>query len=259
VLVAVVVLVLRWFVVSGVVVRFGACSSFLSRCKQQTQQNTKKVDCEAAGRGGEAFPECRCAPTFMKRAPSCFAGDAAHARMRMRHQLSIPEYEAFLDFMCPTSSLDDNAGGGSGGDSSGGGGGGASLASNSRQQQQWRRRRQPWPPAGSDPRECPRPVLGTYDDHDSGWNNGDARNPQLAAIKNVYLDGLGEPQGSARRSAARGIEASYTFYSESDDGGDGSGGGGGGTIDVVLLDERYYRWVTLLVTNGAVTVAHGAF
>ena len=31
-------------------------------------------------------------------------------------------------------------------------------------------------------------------DHDSGWNNGDGRNPVKHDIKNLYLDAIGEPQ-----------------------------------------------------------------
>jgi alkaline phosphatase D len=55
-------------------------------------------------------------------------------------QLSVPEYQSFLGFMCPN-------------------------------YQQWG----VYPPAGADPAQCPRPVFGTYDDHDSGWNNGNGR------------------------------------------------------------------------------------
>lgn len=50
------------------------------------------------------------------------------------------------------------------------------------------------PPPGSDPSSCSRPVLGVYDDHDSGWNNGNRRNRVKHEIKNLYLDALGEPQ-----------------------------------------------------------------
>jgi hypothetical protein len=55
-------------------------------------------------------------------------------------QLGIREYQQFLSFMCP------------GYQSSG-----------------------VFPPLGTDPAMCPRPIFGTYDDHDSGWNNGNAR------------------------------------------------------------------------------------
>jgi hypothetical protein len=48
-------------------------------------------------------------------------------------QLSIPEYRTFIDFMCD---------------------GPARGAAD--------------PPDGADPAQCPRPIFGTYDDHDSG-------------------------------------------------------------------------------------------
>ena len=31
------------------------------------------------------------------------------------------------------------------------------------------------PPPGTDTQVCPRPVMGIYDDHDFGWNNGNRR------------------------------------------------------------------------------------
>lgn len=55
-------------------------------------------------------------------------------------QLGIREYRQFLAFMCP--------------------GYAASGV---------------FPPLGTDPAMCPRPIFGIYDDHDSGWNNGNAR------------------------------------------------------------------------------------
>ena len=55
--------------------------------------------------------------------------------------MSLPNYRSFLEFMCPGSTT--------------------SAAQ--------------FPAPGSDPTFCPRAVLGTYDDHDSGWNNGNDR------------------------------------------------------------------------------------
>ena len=55
-------------------------------------------------------------------------------------QVMLPDYQLFLDYMCP----------------------GHSLAAAT-------------PPQGSDPAHCPRLVLGVYDDHDYGWNNGNKR------------------------------------------------------------------------------------
>eukprot|EP00955_Chlamydomonas_euryale_P045434 353152-Chlamydomonas_euryale.AAC.1 len=64
----------------------------------------------------------------------------------VRAQVRLPGYRAFLEYMCPGSAA-----------------------------------RPHWPPAGSDPAACPRPVLGTYDDHDFGWNNGNGRMVRAAA------------------------------------------------------------------------------
>lgn len=55
-------------------------------------------------------------------------------------QLGIREYQQFLSFMCP------------GYQQTG-----------------------VFPPLGTNPGMCPRPIFGTYDDHDSGWNNGNTR------------------------------------------------------------------------------------
>jgi hypothetical protein len=45
-----------------------------------------------------------------------------------------------------------------------------------------------------------RAVIGTYDDHDSGWNNGDSRTPRKAAFKEMFLDAIGEPRDSPRHA-----------------------------------------------------------
>ena len=151
------------------------------------------------------------------------------------------------------------------------------------------------PPPGSDPSVCPRPVLGTYDDHDSGWNNGNDRlvggrqgrvggergremeglapiagavsdpfqlrrvicslspQPGKQIVKNLFLDAIGEPQDSPRRTAMAGLQTSYTLRGggKEPEGGPSAGASGGGTtggtggttqeVQVVLLDERYYR------------------
>jgi hypothetical protein len=63
-----------------------------------------------------------------------------------------------------------------------------------------------FPPDGSDSHVCPRPVLGTYDDHDFTWNNGNGRLPHKQLAKQVFLDALGVPADSPRRLWGRGIE-----------------------------------------------------
>lgn len=54
--------------------------------------------------------------------------------------LRSPEYNVFLDYMCPEAR-------------------GLGMS----------------PPPGTDTALCPRTILGTWDDHDYGWNDGDGR------------------------------------------------------------------------------------
>ncbi|WIA30967.1 hypothetical protein OEZ86_001015 [Tetradesmus obliquus] len=177
-----------------------------------------------------SFPECQCEADFMKRPPfQCYAGDIEHARTRMLHQLSIPEYQAFLAFMCPgyqASGL--------------------------------------FPPLGSDPSMCPRPIFGTYDDHDFGWNNGNGRNPNKHEIKNIYLDGIGERRDSPRRGSNNGLQAAYTLPGPGSSSSSRSSSSSSGLVDeiqLVLLDERYFRetlpcsirrdWCTAVLHNAS--------
>lgn len=59
---------------------------------------------------------------------------------RFQTMIRNPEYNEFLDYMCP---------------------GARPLGMT--------------PPPGTDPLLCPRAIIGTWDDHDFGWNNGDSR------------------------------------------------------------------------------------
>jgi alkaline phosphatase D len=81
------------------------------------------------------------------------------------------------------------------------------------------------------------PVIGTWDDHDFGRNNGGREHVARAASQQVLLDFLGEPSGSVRR-AQRGVYASYTY------------GEPGKQIKVILLDARYHR--DAIGSNGTV-------
>eukprot|EP00953_Heterococcus_sp_UTEX-ZZ885_P040237 20579-Heterococcus_DN1.PRE.2 len=57
-----------------------------------------------------------------------------------------------------------------------------------------------------------RAVIGTYDDHDSGWNNGDSRTPRKAAFKEMFLDAIGEPRDSPRH-APEDVVATAKYHS----------------------------------------------
>lgn len=72
------------------------------------------------------------------------------------------------------------------------------------------------------------PVIGTWDDHDYGLNDGGREYTARAASQQVTLDFLGEPEGTARRRQ-EGIYASYTY------------GPADRQIKVILLDTRYHR------------------
>lgn len=91
----------------------------------------------------------------------------------------------------------------------------------------------PFPPLGSDPLQCERgPILGIYDDHDFGWNNGNSREPFKYLFKQLYLDMIGEPSDSYRRGAGRGLYGQgMTFNSHLS----------GREVAVFMLDERYER------------------
>jgi hypothetical protein len=63
-------------------------------------------------------------------------------------------YRAFLEYMCPGYSLSGK-----------------------------------FPPDGGNSAQCPRQILGVYDDHDFGWNNGNGKQlKNRAAIKQVRLE-----------------------------------------------------------------------
>eukprot|EP00200_Dunaliella_tertiolecta_P004176 CAMPEP_0202341118 /NCGR_PEP_ID=MMETSP1126-20121109/2261_1 /ASSEMBLY_ACC=CAM_ASM_000457 /TAXON_ID=3047 /ORGANISM="Dunaliella tertiolecta, Strain CCMP1320" /LENGTH=624 /DNA_ID=CAMNT_0048931911 /DNA_START=143 /DNA_END=2017 /DNA_ORIENTATION=- len=150
-------------------------------------------------------PECNCTATFMSYPPNqCLAGNLDIARVRMARQVNSPGYRAFLEYMCPGH-----------GDKS----------------------QHPAPPQGSSPSVCPRPVLGVYDDHDWGWNNGNRRLPRKTEFKNLFLDALGEPASSPRRNANNGIQTSYSFNQSPK----GTPTSESKQIDLFITDGRFYR------------------
>ena len=72
------------------------------------------------------------------------------------------------------------------------------------------------------------PVIGTWDDHDYGLNDGGREYRQRAPSQQALLDFLDEPPTSPRRRR-RGVYASYLY------------GPPAKRIKVILLDTRYHR------------------
>ncbi len=72
------------------------------------------------------------------------------------------------------------------------------------------------------------PVVGIWDDHDFGINNGGKNNPVKAHAQQIFLDFIGEPKNTQRRTH-QGIYTSYKF------------GSGKNTVKMFLLDGRYNR------------------
>ena len=71
-------------------------------------------------------------------------------------------------------------------------------------------------------------VVGTWDDHDFGINDGGRSYPKRAESQQAFLDFIDEPKESPRRRQ-EGIYTSYTV------------GEGARSVKVILLDERYHR------------------
>lgn len=72
------------------------------------------------------------------------------------------------------------------------------------------------------------PLLATWDDHDYGANDGGAEYPKRRESQQVFLDFLGEPADSPRRTQ-EGVYSAVTV------------GPVGKRTQVVLLDTRYFR------------------
>eukprot|EP00210_Caulerpa_lentillifera_P006464 g6176.t1 len=145
--------------------------------------------------GYENITDCNCEVTAMHNPPrACFVGNLTFAQEKTRLQLIDDDYYTFLQYMCPNMNKSVQ-----------------------------------YPPIGD---LCERPILGTYDDHDFGWNNGNRYLPNKYGYKNLFLDALGVEKDSERRRLVGGIEYKYTMNSDrrSDQ-----------QIDVFLLDERYNR------------------
>lgn len=72
------------------------------------------------------------------------------------------------------------------------------------------------------------PVIGIWDDHDYGKNNGDNFYEHKKISKEYLLNFLNEPKDSPRR-AREGIYTSYDF------------GPAGKKIKIIMLDNRYFK------------------
>ncbi|MBU2877680.1 alkaline phosphatase D family protein [Aliiglaciecola lipolytica] len=73
------------------------------------------------------------------------------------------------------------------------------------------------------------PVVGIWDDHDFGVNDGGAEYPQKQASKQLMLDYFKEPDNSQRRSREDGAYTAYIY------------GPLGQQVQVILLDLRWNR------------------
>ncbi|MET0594949.1 MAG: alkaline phosphatase D family protein, partial [Polyangiaceae bacterium] len=71
-------------------------------------------------------------------------------------------------------------------------------------------------------------IVGTWDDHDYGINDGGREYPSRVESQQAFLDFVDEPRESARRKQ-EGLYTSYTV------------GEGEHSAKVILLDERYHR------------------
>ncbi|GEO06492.1 hypothetical protein AAE02nite_41560 [Adhaeribacter aerolatus] len=72
------------------------------------------------------------------------------------------------------------------------------------------------------------PVIGTWDDHDFGKNDGNKTYPKKKESQQLALDFFGEPANSPRRKQ-EGIYAAYDYKV------------GKKTVKVILLDVRYHQ------------------
>eukprot|EP00920_Eleutheroschizon_duboscqi_P028427 GHVT01069270.1.p1 GENE.GHVT01069270.1~~GHVT01069270.1.p1 ORF type:complete len:786 (-),score=227.63 GHVT01069270.1:1387-3744(-) len=135
--------------------------------------------------------DCNCARDALK-AFNCLHGDVEAGRERYVQQMQQPDYLRFVNFMCPHRAEEVGA---------------------------------------FDSARCQRPFLGVYDDHDLGYNDYFKHLPHGQAFRNFFLDAIGEPRKSARRSELAGIQQSVKLNSKDPK----------KEIGVFLLDERFYR------------------
>ncbi len=71
-------------------------------------------------------------------------------------------------------------------------------------------------------------IMGTWDDHDYGVNDGGTEYPEKVASQQLFLDFLGVPIDSPRRNQ-EGVYCSKNFAI------------GNNTVKIIILDTRYFR------------------
>lgn len=71
-------------------------------------------------------------------------------------------------------------------------------------------------------------ILGIWDDHDSGINDGGKDNPVKDVVRKIFLDSMDEPADSPRRTRKGGMYEAYYLDSHR-------------KIKLILLDGRYSR------------------
>ncbi len=156
-----------------------------------------EINCKIFESTSEWQQSCNCSASWLEQPPySCHAGDLEYSANRWNKALTNGPYNNFLRYMCPRG-LDAGY----------------------------------FPPPGSDPALCDKPIWGVYDDHDFGWNNGNKREPSKSQFKELYLDALGEYATSVRRNSDRGAWIKYTLNQ----------GDKHREVDIFVLDERYER------------------
>ncbi|CAM6129940.1 unnamed protein product [Calypogeia fissa] len=139
--------------------------------------------------------QCNCTRTWLhNNRQTCFSGDIEHAKKKLEIQLQNPDYKEFLQYMCPDSRSNPIS-------------------------------------AWGDLALCNKPIVGTWDDHDYNWQDGDKRLPTKEEQKKLFLNAFGVPSDSLRRAKERGIYWKHTLNEGID----------GKEIDVLLLDERFHR------------------
>lgn len=161
-----------------------------------------EADCDVSNN-----PNCFCPASFIHKPPfQCFAGNIQHAYKRAIAMKEHSDYAAFLSYMCDedNNGVDDNA--------------------NVRTRSDYSSLQQRVLP------HCKRPVLGTYDDHDFGWNNGNKRLPDKDQYRKLFLDFMGEDPASPRRTKLDGIYHKYVLGEIPKE-----------SVEVILLDERFNR------------------